>query len=74
MHNCYPEDINRYRHHACSKVHKYGIILKNPIPVHILYLTSWADDDGTAYFGKDIYKHHRQMIIALKQDHSGKTL
>jgi len=49
------------------------IILKNPIPVHILYLTARADDDGTAYFGKDIYDRDRQLIIALKQNPSGKN-
>lgn len=52
---------------------KRTIILKNPIPVHILYFTAWADDDGTAYFGKDIYNRDKQLITALKQIHSWKT-
>ena len=59
---------------AIDRDQKQAIIFKNPIPVHIFYLTAWADDDGTAYFGKDIYNRDRQLIIALKQDHSGKTL
>ena len=44
------------------------IILKDPVPVHILYLTTWADEDGTAYFGQDIYNRDRQLIRTLKKD------
>jgi len=46
---------------------KRTIVLKKPVPVHILYLTAWADDKGTAYFGKDIYDRDRKLISALKQ-------
>jgi murein L,D-transpeptidase YcbB/YkuD len=41
------------------------IRLQNPVPVHILYLTAWADNDGRAYFGKDIYKRDSVLIDAL---------
>jgi murein L,D-transpeptidase YcbB/YkuD len=58
---------------ALDKGVKRTIILKNPIPVHILYLTAWADDDGITYFGKDIYNRDRKLITALKQNSSGKT-
>jgi len=51
---------------AIDKGQKRTIVLKNPVPVHILYLTAWADDNGTAYFGKDIYDRDRQLITALK--------
>jgi murein L,D-transpeptidase YcbB/YkuD len=44
------------------------IILKNPIPVHILYLTAWTDDKGTIYFGKDIYNRDKQLIRTLKKE------
>lgn len=44
------------------------IILKNPVPVHILYFTAWADNDGTTYFWKDIYNRDRQLIRTLKKD------
>lgn len=44
------------------------IVLKEPVPVHILYFTAWADNDGTAYFGKDIYNRDRQLIRTLKKD------
>jgi murein L,D-transpeptidase YcbB/YkuD len=51
---------------AIDKGQKRIIVLKKPVPVHILYLTAWADDKGTAYFGKDIYDRDRQLITALK--------
>ena len=41
--------------------------LPNPVPVHILYLTAWADDDGMVYFRKDIYKHDTRLLTALAQ-------
>lgn len=31
------------------------IALANPVPVHIVYLTAWVDDDGQAHFRNDIY-------------------
>lgn len=58
---------------AIDKGQKQTIVLKKPVPVHILYLTAWADDKGTVYFGKDIYNRDRQLISALKQDSGGRT-
>lgn len=43
------------------------IILQNPIPVHIMYLTATADDEGTAYFTQDIYNRDNSLINALNQ-------
>ena len=43
------------------------IILPEPIPVHILYLTAQADNEGNAYFSRDIYDRDRLLISALKQ-------
>ena len=41
--------------------------LPNPIQVHIVYLTSWASDDGVVYFRKDIYDRDHPLLTALKQ-------
>jgi|WetSurSiteA1Bulk_404760.scaffolds.fasta_scaffold02889_3 L,D-transpeptidase YcbB len=57
---------------AIDKGLKRTIVLKKPVPVHILYLTAWADDNGTAYFGKDIYDRDKKLINALKQGPDGK--
>ena len=52
---------------AIDKGQKKIIILPDPIPVHILYLTVWADEDGTAFFTKDIYNRDHILISALNQ-------
>ncbi|HEX3033749.1 MAG TPA: L,D-transpeptidase family protein [Thermodesulfobacteriota bacterium] len=34
--------------------------LPEPIPVYILYLTAWVDEEGTVQFRKDLYGHDRE--------------
>jgi len=41
--------------------------LKNPMPVHITYLTAWADADGTVQFRKDGYKRDPALKLAMRQ-------
>jgi len=41
--------------------------LKNPIPVHITYLTSWAEPDGTIHFRKDAYKRDNTLKVAMNK-------
>ena len=53
---------------AIDQGEKRTIVFKNPIPVYILYLTAWADEKGTVYFGKDVYNRDRQLIDALKKN------
>ena len=31
--------------------------LKNPLPVHITYVTAWVDEDGVMQFRKDAYRY-----------------
>ena len=39
--------------------------LKRKVPVHVTYLTAWAEKSGeTRYFG-DIYGHDKRIAIAL---------
>jgi murein L,D-transpeptidase YcbB/YkuD len=54
-------------HSAIDQGIKLIIMLQSPIPVHILYLTVWADDEGTAYFTRDIYNRDIRLINALDQ-------
>ncbi len=57
-----------------NKVIKEGkprsVHLALPVPVHILYMTVWADDNGIAYFRKDIYNRDQSLLTALKQKHT----
>jgi murein L,D-transpeptidase YcbB/YkuD len=43
------------------------INLKNPIAVHITYLTAWADEDGTVQFRKDAYKRDAKLRAAMSK-------
>jgi L,D-transpeptidase YcbB len=43
------------------------IRLTKPIPVHIIYLTAWASDDGVVYFRNDLYNRDKELLSALKQ-------
>jgi murein L,D-transpeptidase YcbB/YkuD len=40
---------------ALSKTEERHVPLKPPVPIHILYLTAWIDEDGVLSFGSDIY-------------------
>ncbi|MCC5929311.1 MAG: L,D-transpeptidase family protein [Cyclobacteriaceae bacterium] len=44
------------------------INLKNPLQVHLIYLTAWADDSGTVYFRRDIYERDRPLLTALRSN------
>lgn len=38
------------------------IVLEQPLPVHLVYLTSWRNDLGQAHFREDIYDLDRDLI------------
>ncbi len=41
--------------------------LKEPIPIHITYLTAWANKDGSINFRPDIYGRDERLAAALAQ-------
>jgi len=43
------------------------VTLPEPIDVHILYWTSWAEEDGTVQFREDIYERDEDLLRALQQ-------
>ncbi len=46
--------------------------LKDPVAVHVTYLTAWADPDGTVQFRKDAYKRDLVLKKAIQQPASTK--
>lgn len=40
--------------------------LENELPVHIVHLTVWVDDDGRVRYLKDTYGHEKRTRLALK--------
>ncbi len=45
--------------------------LPNPVPVHILYWTAWANEDGTIHFRHDIYRRDERLLTALLSEPPG---
>ncbi|NIA68228.1 L,D-transpeptidase family protein [Pelagibius litoralis] len=41
------------------------VTLKEPLPVHIAYLTSWVNKDGSVHFRKDVYGRDAKLAEAL---------
>lgn len=64
------DDTRRTRETMSGKIEngeQEAILLRNPIPVHILYWTAWMDDQGTVQFRKDIYERDVPLDMALKE-------
>jgi len=36
-----------------------------PLPVHLVYWTTWVDDAGQTHFGRDIYGMNQRLLIAM---------
>ncbi len=43
------------------------VTLNEPVQVHVIYLTAWADDNGTVHFRKDVYGRDEALLRALKE-------
>lgn len=43
------------------------IALREHVPTHIAYLTSWVDNEGTLQFRRDLYGHDKGLTQALKR-------
>jgi murein L,D-transpeptidase YcbB/YkuD len=47
------------------------VTLKEPLPVHISYLTSWVNKDGSVHFRNDVYSRDAALAKALLGARSG---
>jgi murein L,D-transpeptidase YcbB/YkuD len=43
-----------------------SVRLPEPIPIHLLYWTAWADEDRTIQFRRDIYNQDAPLLAALR--------
>ena len=41
--------------------------LERPLTVYLMYMTAWADEDGTVHFREDLYGHDARLKAALKR-------
>jgi len=51
---------------AIEKGERQKVALPQPIPVHIVYLTAWADENGTVQFRNDIYQNDKRAYEIVK--------
>jgi murein L,D-transpeptidase YcbB/YkuD len=52
---------------AASQTLERTVRLSEPVPVHLLYWTAWADADGTIHFREDIYGRDAVVGRALTE-------
>ena len=52
-------------HYFASRKKTKTIKLDNPIPIHITYMTAWADEQGVINFRPDIYKRDSHIASSL---------
>lgn len=51
---------------ALDQAADHSVPLPEPIPIHLLYWTAWAEGDGTIQFRRDIYGHDALLSEALR--------
>lgn len=51
---------------AIEKGSTRTVTLPAPVPIHIVYLTSWVDDDGMAHFRRDLYGRDAALLRVLR--------
>ena len=62
-----PKWTNSAIQSAIDKKTEQTVRLPEPINVHLLYWTAWADDDSTIHFRKDIYGRDKRLLEALQE-------
>jgi murein L,D-transpeptidase YcbB/YkuD len=42
--------------------------LARPVPVYLVYFTSWVDDEGLVHFRPDVYRRNNGLMMALSSE------
>lgn len=62
-----PAEISK----AMSEPVERTVNLPQSIPVHLLYWTAWAEQDGTIHFRHDVYQRDGKLLAALRSIRPG---
>ena len=46
---------------AMNQTTEKGVKIKEPVPVFVIYYTSWVDNDGELNFRDDVYSHDKEL-------------
>jgi murein L,D-transpeptidase YcbB/YkuD len=46
------------------------INLTRGVPIYLVYLTAWVDDEGAVHFRRDIYGRDARVLAALRKDNA----
>lgn len=52
---------------AVASNQRQVVMLDEPVPVYLVYLTAWVDEDGENHFREDIYGHDQALLSAMRQ-------
>jgi len=52
---------------AVASNQRQVVILDDPMPVHLVYLTAWVAAGGETHFREDIYGHDQTLLSALNE-------
>jgi len=52
---------------AVTSNQRQVIILDEPVPVYLVYLTAWVEEDGATHFREDIYGRDQALFSALAE-------
>jgi L,D-transpeptidase YcbB len=56
---------------AMNETAERTVTLPRSIPVHLLYWTAWAEQDGTIHFRNDVYQRDGKLLDALRSVRPG---
>ncbi|MBL0712578.1 MAG: L,D-transpeptidase family protein [Desulfosarcina sp.] len=58
---------------AVASNQRQVVILDEPVPVYLVYLTAWVASDGEVHFREDIYGHDQKLLSTLAQSTAART-